>query len=378
MTLLHTIWKHDFQYPLKEFVMKKQLTTVMMTLMLMSPAAILAQDLLDDVESTLAGDHLEMDDLDINGQLTPAQRLEQTRKKMEERNRQMVDKKIENIRIKQELALTKKLQTAFEQNMDNIDSVSKKEAATVEAVPAQPVAAQPVIAPQPTIIERVIEVQPTKVEEEKLTRITPFLGLSNFKGSAIDFESKANLGVNVDYVFMPQLTLGVGVGYTTMEITDTANSYADYTNLGSQYGVIFPNGRQMSFDRLNLEANTRYFLTMDSKLKPYVGAGLGYNRTTIKYEGSGNGYSYNGVAYGSEGVSTNFMTANIRLGAEVDLTSSVALGLDLGYTKALTSGFGTKNEVSNVNEDQRRLEKVSKAIEESDNLTVNAGVVLKF
>lgn len=378
MTLLHTIWKHDFQYPLKEFVMKKQLTTVMMTLMLASPTAILAQDLLDDVESTLAGDHLEMDDLDINGQLTPAQKLEQTRKKMEERNRQMVDKKIENIRIKQELALTKKLQTAFDQNMDNIDSVSKKEAAPVEAVAAQPVAAQPVLAPQPTIIERVIEVQPTKVEEEKLTRITPFLGLSNFKGSAIDFESKANLGVNVDYVFMPQLTLGVGIGYTTMEITDTANSYADYTNLGSQYGAIFPNGRQMAFDRLSLEANTRYFLTMDSKLKPYVGAGVGYNRTTIKYEGSGNGYSYNGISYGSEGVSTNFMTANIRLGAEVDLTSSVALGLDLGYTKALTSGFGTKNEVSNINEDQRRLEKVSKAIEDADNLSVNAGVVLKF
>ncbi|MCK6596091.1 MAG: porin family protein [Bacteriovoracaceae bacterium] len=355
--------------------MKKQLSTVMIALMLMSPAAVLAQDLLDDVESTLAGDHLEMDDLDISGQLTPAQRLEQTRKKMEERNRQMVDKKIENIRIKQEVALTKKLQSAFDQNMDNIDSVSKKEAAVVEA---PPVAAQPVIAPQPTIIERVIEVQPVKVEEEKLTRITPFLGLSNFKGSAIDFESKANLGVNVDYVFMPQLTLGVGVGYTTMEITDTANSYADYTNLGNQYGSIFPNGRQMSFDRLSLEANSRYFLTMDSKLKPYVGAGLGYNRTTIKYEGTGNGYSYNGVSYGSEGVSTNFMTANIRLGAEVDLTSSVALGLDLGYTKALTSGFGTKNEVSNVNEDQRRLEKVSKAIEDADNLTVNAGVVLKF
>lgn len=357
--------------------MKKSLFGALMVTMLMSPSMLLAQDLLDDVDATLSGDHLEMDELDINGQLTPAQRIEQKRKMLEERNRQMVDKKIENIRIKQELALTKKLQTAFDQGVSNLegDTVSKKEAApaVVEAQPVQPVQVQP------TIIERVVEVSaPVKTEEEKLARITPVFGLATFKGTSIDFESKTNAGVNADYIFMPQLAMGVSLLYTSMEITDTANSYADTTNLGYSYGTLFPNGREISFSRVLLEANARYFLTLESKLKPYIGAGVGYNRTSLKYEGSAYGYNYNGIAYGSEGVSTNFVTGNVRFGAEIDVTNSVGLALDLGYTRALTSGFGTKNEVSSVNEDQRRLEKVSKSIEDAHNVSINAGVVLKF
>ena len=359
--------------------MKKTFTsTALLMTMLMSPGMLLAQDLLDDVDATLAGDHLEMDDLNINGQLTPAQQLEQTRKKLEDRNRQMVDKKIENIRIKQEVALTKKLQSAFEQGLNNMDEdqVSKKQSSTVEA---QPVAVQPVVAPQPTIIERVVEVQaPEKIEEEKLTRITPSFGLSTYQGSQVDFEAKTSLGISADHLILPNIALGAGLNYSTMDITDTANSYADTTSLGYNYGAIFPNGRQMSFNKLTLEANTRYFVTMESKLKPYIGAGVGYNRTNLKYEGSANGYSYNGISYGSEGVSTNFVTGSVKLGAEMDLSSSVALGVDVGYTKALTSGFGTKNETTSTNEDQRRLEKVSSAIEDASNLTINAGVVLKF
>ncbi len=358
--------------------MKLTLTrTALLMTMLMSPSALLAQDLLDDVDATLTEDHLEMDDLNINGQLTPAQQLEQSRKRLEERNRQMVDKKIENIRIKQEVALTKKLQTAFEAGLNNMDEdkVSKKEAAVEPA----PVAPAPVVAPAPTIIERIVEVPaPEKIEEEKLTRITPFVGLSSFQGTGIDFEAKSSIGVSADHLILPNISLGAGINYSTMEITDTANSYADTTSLGTNYGVIFPNGRQMSFNKLSIEANSRFFVTLDSKLKPYVGAGVGYNKTNLKYDGSANGYTYNGISYGSEGVSTNFVTGSVRLGAELDLTSSIALGLDVGYTKALSSGFGTKNETVSTNEDQRRLEKVSSAIEDASNLTINAGVVLKF
>ncbi len=359
--------------------MKKNLSLSLVAVMLMSPSAILAQDLLDDVETALSTDHLQMEDLDINGKLTPAQRMEQARKRLEERNRQMVDKKIENIRIQQEIQLTKKLQTAFEANLDAVDSVSKKEAAPVVAPQPAPVAPQPVEKVEPTVIERIVEVQaPKQIEAPKLTRVTPFAGLSTYKGSAIDFEAKLNAGVTAEYFVASNITVGAGLNYSTMGITDTANSYADTTNLGNTYGAYFPNGREISFNRTSLEVSSKYFFTMDSKLKPYAGLGLGYNRTNIKYDGNGNGYTYNGTNYGSEGVSSNFVAGNIRLGGELDLSSTVALGLDLGYTKALTSGFGTKSEVGATNEDQRRLENVSKSIEDADNLTINAGVILKF
>ncbi len=344
-----------------------------LALLILSVHSSMAQDLLDDVDASLETDHLDMDELDINGKLTPAQRLEQTRKRLEDRNRQMVDKKIENIRVKQEIELTKKLQNAFTQSMDNMDQVNTTQSSVSTGVQPQP----PV---QPTVIERIIEVQPEKVEVQKLNRVTPYFGMSTFKGQAIDFESKSNLGAKIDYLFLSNVSLGLDIGYTSMDITDTANSYADTTQLGNTYGVIFPNGREISFGKLLIEANTKYFLTMDSKVRPYVGAGLGYNRVSLKYESQGTSYvnPNNGVQYGSEGVSSNFVSLNLKLGTEFDLTDSVALGFDLGYTRALSSGLGTSSQTTQVNQDQVRLEKVSDAIMDSDNLTINAGMVLKF
>ena len=58
-----------------------------------------------------------MEDINIDGKLSPSELLKRRRAKLEERNRLMMEKKVEDIRVKQEIELTNKLQSAFDKNL---------------------------------------------------------------------------------------------------------------------------------------------------------------------------------------------------------------------------------------------------------------------
>jgi len=340
-------------------------------LVMASVSNVRAQDAFDDTDYMMDGGTIELDDLNIDGKLSPSERLKKQREKLEERNRDMVEKKIEDIRIKQEVELTKNLQKAFTAGLNQMDQVNTTQSA--------PVAPQPVVAAP--VVETKVEVVAAEPVVETNSKVIPFLGASAIKGTGIDFESKLNLGVSVETKVMSNLTVGFGLGYTTLDITDISNNFI---NNGSQvyynngYNNYFGQGRAMSFSKLNLEANGKFFLTEDSKVKPFVGAQLNFNRSNIKYEDGGNGYSYNSVNFGNEGFSSNNLSAGLKLGAEVDFTPTIGLNVDLSYSKSITSGLGQDADQANTNPDQGRLENVIDAMEKSDTTAISAGVVIKF
>ncbi len=332
-----------------------------------------AQDeMLDDAE-----DALQMDEINLEGKLSPSERLRQRREKLEERNKIMVEKKIEDIRVKQEIALTNKLQDAFGKSLNNLneDKVQQE----VKVVQAAPVAPQPVVAPVPVVETKIIEVEKPIVKEVKKSKVIPFIGAQSIKGDKTDFESKMNIGASLETLAMDQLTVGFGIGYVSMDITDTANSYLNNGSvIGSGYNSSFSGGRKMSYDKVTLEANSKFFLTLESKVKPFAGLGLSYNRSNLKYDDNGNGYNFNGISYGSEGFSSTSMAASAKLGAEVDFSETVGLNIDLSYTKSLSSGMSNKADTSASNPDQVRLQNVTKSIEDSDITAFAAGLVVRF
>lgn len=327
-------------------------------------------DMLDDADEALSGDALQMDEINLEGKLSPSERLRQRREKLEERNKIMVEKKIENIRIKQEIALTNKLQDAFGKSLNNLNEDK------VQVVQAAPVAPAPVA---PMVVERVIEVPAVIVKEVKTSKIIPFLGAQSIKGDKIDFESKLNIGASLETMVYSQLSVGLGIGYTSLDITDMAN---DFLSNGSQIGLGYDNsfgtGRKMSSSKISVEANSKYFLTVDSRIKPFAGAALSYNRSNLKYEDAGNGYNFNGVSYGNEGFSSTSMGASAKLGAEVDFNESVGLNIDLSFTKTLTSGISSTANTTNSNPDQGRLQNITKSMEESDITSIQGGLVIRF
>ncbi len=349
-----------------------KMNSLLLAIMVMASVQnVKAQDAFDDTDYMMDGGTIEMDDLNIDGKLTASERLKKQREKLEERNRDMMEKKVEDIRIKQEIELTKNLQKAFNNSLTQMDQINTTQAA--------PVAPQPVVA-APVVETKVETVQVEEVKETN-SKVIPFLGASAIKGNGIDFESKLNVGATLESKVLPNVTVGFGLGYTTLDITDISNNFINndsqvYYNNG--YNNYFGQGRAMSYSKLNLEANGKFFFTEDAKVKPFVGAQLNFNRSNIKYEDGGNGYSYNSVNFGNEGFSSNNLSAGVKLGAEVDFTSTIGLNVDLSYSKSITSGLGENADASNTNPDQVRLENVTRAMEKSDTTSISAGVVVKF
>lgn len=338
-------------------------------------SAVKAQDdMLDDADEALSSDSLQMDDINLEGKLSPSERLRQRREKLEERNKIMVEKKIEDIRVKQELALTNKLQDAFGKSLNNINEDK------VQVVQAAPVAPAPIV-PAAVVETKVVEIKEEPVKEIKNSKIIPYAGAQSIKGDKIDFESKINIGASFESLVLPQVSVGLGIGYTTLDITDLAGDFLNngsQVNLGSTYYNTFSTGRKMSSSRVSIEANSKYFLTVESRMKPFVGIGLSYNRSNLKYDDAGNDYYYNGVNFGNEGYSSTTMGATAKLGTEIDFSETVGLNIDLSYSKNLTSGISETANTTSNNPDQVRLQNVTKSIEEADTTSIQAGLVVRF
>ena len=76
-----------------------------------------------------ASEVIENDVIDIDGsfqtarQETPAEKLKKLRQKLEKENELMVKRKIETMRLQQEMEMTQKIQNAFEQNMKKLSEI---------------------------------------------------------------------------------------------------------------------------------------------------------------------------------------------------------------------------------------------------------------
>ena len=339
-----------------------------------SGSAKAQDDMLDEADDAINGSALQMDDINLEGKLSPSEKLRQRREKLEERNKMMVEKKIEDIRVKQEIQLTNKLQDAFGKSLNNLNEDK------VQVVQAAPVAVAPApVAPAPVIETKIVEVKEEPVKEIKKSKVIPYLGATSIKGDKIDFESKLNIGANLETMVMPQLSVGFGVGYTSLDITDVANDFlSSGTQIGVGYGNSFGTGRKMSSTKLTIETNSKFFLTVESRIKPFVGAALSYNRSNLKYDDAGNGYNYNSISYGNEGYSSTAMGATAKLGAEVDFNEAVGLNIDLSYSKTLSSGISSTANTTSNNPDQGRLQNITKSMEDSDITAIQAGLVVRF
>ena len=78
--------------------------------------------------NTFSQQSIESDVIDIDGsygqrEMTPAEKLKKLRKKLEKQNEMMVKKQIENMRLQQEMEMTRKIQKAFDENMKKLENI---------------------------------------------------------------------------------------------------------------------------------------------------------------------------------------------------------------------------------------------------------------
>ncbi len=358
---------------------------------------ILAQDpLLEETEDILQNDQLDVDGTFAQKRKSAADKIEEMRRKLEERNEEMVQKKIEDVRIKEEMKLTKRLQDAFNSGLGAMDE--NQEVSVQQAAPA-PVAT-PVPIPEPVVVAPLPEV-------EKLVRsvtIAPKFGILNVSGEGIDFDSKFSGGLDVSaLVGGGRVAIGMSINYSTLNIKQyDKNSYNGWNNtpttwgydpnvwnsMYSWYGQNYNNGmRDLSYNHLAIGANAKVYLAVESKVKPYIGVGFILNRASLKYDESkemtynyDGGYGYNpySAKFGDEAYKATYLSGAVGMGIEVMFNDNLGMVADVNYSRGLTSGSSESSASYQYNADQAQLDKIGKAIEDSSFLSIGGGVVVSF
>jgi hypothetical protein len=318
-------------------------------------------------------DVFNSDQIDIDGvyqkRESAADRIEKMRKNLERKNEEMVQKKIEDIRINQEKKLANQLQDAFNGNGGSLGSGNTDQVSTMQAAP------QRVVAPEPMPLPMVEE------KEEKKTRIIPGFGVSQFNGEGIDsLESDPVLNLAVESLVSERFAVGLGVNFTKMDIT----YYRDYNNGLSSFYSTYLQGDDVSYKNLNINLNGKLFLTTDATFRPFIGLGLGYNRTTLAFE-----ERYKDVVYNSTSgqlketsVTGTGATGMGMIGAEFGFNDSIGMTADFRFTKALTNGFsdGNKSYSPNTQEalEKASLKRLGYDLDNSDIASLNVGLLIKF
>ncbi|HAZ14861.1 MAG: hypothetical protein A2X86_21020 [Bdellovibrionales bacterium GWA2_49_15] len=377
---------------------KSKTIAVMIVLALATQMAVTAAHGQDGLDGAgLEGDDvLASPQIDIDGTLnkkTEADRMQEMRKRMEKQHEEMVSKKIEDIRMKEEQRLGKKLRGAFE------GTPATDEVSTAAAAP------QKIEAPLPT---------PAPVVEERPSfKIIPSYGVKNIASSSIDLESKVNGQLALEAMVSPRISVGVAIGYTSLDMTSisqtgygsaynynynynassTYNYYAPYygssysgfnnnfynQNYYNAYGI---SGREMEYEQYSMEMNSKFFIVEAGRIRPYLGLGVSYNRATLNYKAAdpnAANYQWNGFSLGDEQFRTSYVGGSAMLGSEVYFTKNVGLNLDARYSRAITTGIA--NQSGNTfayNPDQIKLEQTGKEIQETNSYSLTAGILMAF
>ena len=143
------------------------------------------------------------------------------------------------------------------------------------------------------------------------------------------------------------------------------------------YGFYGQQGREITFNNIGFNVYGKLFITRGERFRPYVGAGLGYNRMSLEYKDNSQFTAF-GSNFGQEELTTGYITGALKAGSDIMITRGVGLNLEFQYSR----GFGannTSNGVSPTNApDQRRLQELSDDIIEANALSITGGVVVIF
>jgi len=171
--------------------------------------------------------------------------------------------------------------------------------------------------------------------------------------------------------------MGIGFNYAQLKTNDFANNLSYMTS--SYYGIYGAQGREIQFRTMGIDLYGKFFITNGARFRPYVGAGVGYNRANLKYS-ENNQYitGINGI-FGNEEYRTSYAQGSISAGSEIMITRNVGLNLEGVYSTGLGNSLSSQN-VKNPysSPDQIRLNDLGSEIIDANALSIFAGMVVIF
>lgn len=209
-------------------------------------------------------------------------------------------------------------------------------------------------------------------------KLLPFAGATSFNGKVEQLETQLTAGLKVESDISSRYALGLGVKYDHLKTTDYANNLS-YMNLG--YNSVFGRqGREIQYRSFGLDVYGKFFITNTNRFRPFVGAALGYNRATLKYNNNNAYYDQlNALYYGSEEFNTSFVTGALSAGSEVKISANFGLLLEGVYSTGLGRSITSRSSRNGGNSpDQTRLRDLGDEMINSNALSMFFAGVFTF
>jgi opacity protein-like surface antigen len=281
-------------------------------------------------------------------------------------NAQVEAKKAENRAMEKIKKAEAKLKCLMDGNTKEECSQFNTEEQTVSVVQASPV-------PVSTVETSVSLNNPFEV-----IKLLPYAGATTFNGKVEQLETELSAGLRLESNITTRFSMGIGAKFDQMKTNDFANNSL-YMNQG--YNNFFgPEGRQIQYRSMGLDIYGKFFITGGERFRPYVGAGLAYNRATLKYNDTNPYYDeMNSYYYGTEEYNTTFLSGQLMLGTEIMITKSIGLNLEGAYSTGLGENLSSKAARNGVNSpDQTRLRDLGDEIINSNALSMFLSALFIF
>ncbi len=236
-------------------------------------------------------------------------------------------------------------------------------------------AAPSVEAPVAESVTEVEEVPKGGAFEE--IKLLPFAGGTNYNGKVENLEAEISAGMRLESNITERLSMGVGFNYSQLRTRDFANNrnYMTPTYFGF-YGL---RGREIQFNTMGVDLYGKFFITKGERFRPYFGAGVGYNRGTLKYTQNNQFSSPSYGYFGSEEFRANYISGSASVGSEIMITKNVGINLEGAYATGLGQSFSSQNDQNPFSSpDQRRLGDLADEIISAHAFSIYAGVLVTF
>lgn len=232
-------------------------------------------------------------------------------------------------------------------------------------------------APATTVSTTEIETASTGGAFEAI-KLLPFAGATSYNGEIEQLETEISGGLRLESNITTRFSIGVGFNFNQLKTNDFANNYG-YMN-SPYYANAYGTGREIQYRSMGLDFYGKFFLTNGERFRPYLGAGLGYNRASMKYNDNNSLYDpSNAYQYGSENYNTSFVSGSLLLGSEIMVSRTFGINIEGAYSTGLGDSLSSKSAKNGATSpDQARLKELGNEIINSNALSIFAGAIVKF
>jgi uncharacterized protein YdbL (DUF1318 family) len=212
-------------------------------------------------------------------------------------------------------------------------------------------------------------------------KVMPYFAANMITTERENIETEYDFGLQVESNITERFSMGAGLGYRTFRTVDFGGAQFLGGGINPWYQNTFGlQGREIEYANLNVDLFGKFYITKKNRFRPYVGAGLSYNRSTLNYAGGNQMQNFNQFNFGQEDLTLSYASMNIMLGSEIKFTKTMGLNVMGQYSTGLGDALSQNGGQNNLffNPDQRRLEQLAAEIQQADIFTFMMGMIVSF